>query len=36
MNRWVGVVWVKEEEYEGKMGYWKEGLKGGLRMENVF
>lgn len=36
VNTWLGVVCLKQEEYEGKMRYSKEALKAALRMDNLF
>ena len=36
VNTWLGVVCLKQEEYEGKMRYSKEALKAALRLDNLF
>lgn len=36
VNTWLGVVCLNQEEYEGKMRYYKEALKAALRMDNLF
>lgn len=36
VNTWLGVVYLNQEEYEGKMRYSKEALKAALRMDNLF